>query len=55
VRWLVVSLPAADLTGHHSLADKHRQLVYETIEGLPWEVTEIQVGNELLFCIKITP
>ena len=54
-RWLVVSLPAADLTGHHSLADKHRQLVYETIEGLPWEVTEIQVGNELLFCIKITP
>ena len=55
VRWLVVSLPAADLTGHHSLADKHRQLVYETIEGLPWEVTEFQVGNELLFCIKITP
>ncbi|HNT53265.1 MAG TPA: hypothetical protein PKG95_01050 [Anaerolineaceae bacterium] len=55
VRWLVVSLPAADLTGHHSLVDKHRQLVHDTIQGLPWEVTELQVGNELLFCVKITP
>jgi 16S rRNA (guanine(1405)-N(7))-methyltransferase len=52
VRWLVVSLPATNLTGRFDLADRQRKLVYETLDGLDWPVTEILVGNELIFCIR---
>ena len=52
VRWLIVSLPASDLAGHHSLAEKHRQLVWDNLPGSDWPVTEIQVGNEIIFCIQ---
>lgn len=56
VHWLVVSLPASDLAGHHSLANQHRALVYNNLKGLSWPVTEVQVGNELIFCIhKASP
>ena len=51
VRWLLVSLPPSSLTGRHSLIDGHRQLVYHTIRGLPWQVTELLFDNELVFCI----
>jgi 16S rRNA (guanine(1405)-N(7))-methyltransferase len=52
VRWLVVSLPASNLTGRFDLADRQRKLVSETLSGLDWPVTEIQVGNELVFCLR---
>lgn len=52
VRWLVVSLPASNLTGRFNLADRQRKLVYETLSGLDWTVSEILVGNELIFCIR---
>ncbi len=52
VRWLVVSLPATNLSGRFDLADRQRKLVYETLTGLEWPVTEILVGNELVFCIR---
>jgi 16S rRNA (guanine(1405)-N(7))-methyltransferase len=52
VRWLVVSLPAASLTGRHDKTDQHRRLVYNTIAGLPWQVTEEQVGEEMVFIIE---
>lgn len=52
VRWLLVSLPSSSLTGRHDLADQHRRLVYTAIAGLPWQVTELLVGNEMVFCIK---
>lgn len=52
VRWLVVSLPASNLTGRFDLADRQRKLVNETLSGLDWPVTEILVGNELIFCIR---
>lgn len=52
VKWLLVSLPAASLTGRHDLAEGHRRLVYATLEGLDWPVTEIQIGNELVFCLR---
>jgi 16S rRNA (guanine(1405)-N(7))-methyltransferase len=48
---LVVTLPAVSLTGKHQLADQHRNLVYTTIGDLPWHVTELCVGTELIFCI----
>ncbi len=52
VRWLVVSLPASNLTGRFNLADRQRKLVNETLSGLDWPVTEILVGNEMVFCIR---
>jgi 16S rRNA (guanine(1405)-N(7))-methyltransferase len=52
VKWLLVSLPASSLTGRHNLADGQRKLVYGTIEGLGWNVEEVQVGNELVFIMK---
>ncbi len=52
VRWLVVSLPASNLTGRFDLADRQRKLVSETLAGLDWPVTEVLVGTELIFCIR---
>jgi hypothetical protein len=52
VRWLVVSLPAASLTGRHDKSDQHRRLVYNTIAGLPWQVIEEQIGEEMVFIIQ---
>lgn len=51
VRWLVVSLPASSLTGRHHLAEQQRRLVYGSLQGLPWEVNELLIGDELVFCI----
>ena len=48
---LVVTLPAVSLTGKHNLAEQHRSLIYTTIGDLPWHVTELCVGTELIFCI----
>ena len=48
---LVVTLPAVSLTGKHNLAEQHRSLIYSTIGDLPWHVTELCVGTELIFCI----
>jgi 16S rRNA (guanine(1405)-N(7))-methyltransferase len=52
VCWLVVSLPASNLTGRFDLADRQRKLVTETLAGLDWPVTEVLVGTELIFCIR---
>jgi len=52
VRWLVVSLPASNLTGRFDLADRQRKLVSDTLAGLNWPVTEVLVGTELIFCIR---
>lgn len=52
VQYLLVSLPAASLSGKHDLTEQHRRLVYETIQDLNWQVTEIPFKNELVFCIR---
>ena len=52
VRWLLVSLPITDLTGHHSLLERQRRLVYDTLDGLPWPVEEVLIGSEMVFCIR---
>jgi 16S rRNA (guanine(1405)-N(7))-methyltransferase len=51
VNLIAVSLPTEDLRGHHSLVSYHTQLIYTAIAGLPWELEQTQVGNELLFFI----
>ncbi len=52
VRWLLVSLPATDLSGHHSLIDRQRSLMSGILTGSNWPVEEILIGNELIFCIQ---
>ncbi len=49
---LLVSLPTANLTGSHSKLDQHRRLVYDAVEGLPWQVKELLFENEIVFCIR---
>ncbi len=49
---LVSSLPASDLSGHHSLEDYHTQLITKAAAGRGWDVEKIQVVNELLFVIR---
>lgn len=51
-RHLLVSLPTASLTGRHPKLDQHRRLVYDTIAGLDWQVHEIEIENEIVFCIE---
>lgn len=52
VKWLVVSLPARDLSGHHSLITLHTSLIHKAIQGQPWQLTTRQAGNELIFFIQ---
>jgi 16S rRNA (guanine(1405)-N(7))-methyltransferase len=51
-RWLLVSLPANSLTGRRDLAAHQRALVQRTLQGLDWPVTEMQIHDEMIFCIK---
>lgn len=52
VRTLVVSLPAASLSGQHNLSQQMRRLVDTTLSGLPWKVKVLLSGNEIIFCIQ---
>ena len=52
VHFLLVSLPAVSLTGRRNLVEKHRQLVHNTLAGKNWPVAEIEVQDEIVFCIK---
>ena len=52
VRWLLVSLPTKSLTGRRNLVDRQRRLVYESLKGLSWPVSELRFENELVFCIQ---
>ena len=51
VKTIVVSLPSSNLTGTHSMLEGQRILVERAVNGLGWKVTEILVGNEIIFCI----
>jgi len=51
-KWLLVSLPASDLKGHHSLVERQRKLINLVLTGFDWSFEELQVGNELVFCIR---
>lgn len=49
---IVISLPATDLRGHHSLLDYHNGLLEKIVSGLDVQVSQTQVGTELLYFIK---
>ncbi len=51
VRYLLVSLPTASLSGKHNLLAQQRRLVYETLRGQLWQVTELLFDGEIVFCI----
>jgi 16S rRNA (guanine(1405)-N(7))-methyltransferase len=51
VDWLLVSLPAENLTGKRNLVDRQRRLMASILAGQDWPVQEILIGNEMIFCI----
>ena len=51
VRFLIVSLPSANLSGSRSMLEGQRILVKQAIEGLSWTVEELLFETEIAFCI----
>ena len=51
VKTFILSLPAFDLKGHHSLESYHRHLVEKTIEAKNWVLESKLIGNEIIFFI----
>jgi 16S rRNA (guanine(1405)-N(7))-methyltransferase len=51
VDYLAVSLPTSDLSGNHSLADYHRELISRNIPSNKG-ISELQTENEILFIIE---
>ncbi len=52
VKHLLVSLPTRNLTGQHSLLERQRNLVGNTLQGLDWKVEELIFQDEIVFCIQ---
>lgn len=52
VRHVVITLPASDLRGHHSLLNYHNKLIEKWVTGLNVTVNQAQVGTELLYFIE---
>ncbi len=51
VRWIVVTLPAENLTARHQMRDRQRQLIQKAVEGRDWKIQEDEVGSEMIFFI----
>ncbi len=51
-RTIIVSMPAEDLAGKHSLENYHNRLIEEAIDGYGWDCAKVCVGNELIFVIE---
>jgi 16S rRNA (guanine(1405)-N(7))-methyltransferase len=52
VRWLVISFPSISTHGGRNLTDRYRDFMFQLIDGLPWQATEILFDGELVFCIE---
>jgi 16S rRNA (guanine(1405)-N(7))-methyltransferase len=52
VRHLLVSLPASSLSGQHDLVERQRHLIQTIVGDQPWQVIEMNFGNEMVFCIE---
>lgn len=50
--WLIISLPAHNLSGKHSLISKHRALIKKLLGDSPWTIEEISFSNEIVFCVQ---
>jgi len=51
VKTFILSLPAFDLKGHHTLESYHRHLVEKAIEAKNWGLESKLIGNEIIFFI----
>jgi 16S rRNA (guanine(1405)-N(7))-methyltransferase len=51
-RTFLVSLPAESLSGRFNLLDRQRALIESIVAGEGWPVSEIVVGNEVIFVIE---
>ncbi|PID85674.1 MAG: hypothetical protein CSA11_12115 [Chloroflexi bacterium] len=52
VHWLVISFPSVSTHGGRNLTARYRQFMFQLIDGLPWQATEIRFEGELVFCIE---
>lgn len=52
VRWLVISYPSISTHGGRNLTSRYRDFMFQLIDGLPWQATEILFDGELVFCIE---
>lgn len=50
-RWLIVTLPAENLTGQHQMRERQRRLIGEAVAGQNWDVLQFDVEKEMVFCI----
>jgi 16S rRNA (guanine(1405)-N(7))-methyltransferase len=51
VKFLVVSLPAQSIHSHHDFSQSYRTLFYKTLHDRSWPVTELTIGNEMIFIV----
>ncbi len=51
VEWLVVTLPAENLTGQHQMREREFGLVEKSTENLGWKTEEFEIADEMIFCI----
>lgn len=51
VRWIVATVPAHNLTGHHDLRDTNRRMMQGILGQRAWTVTEIEFPSELCLVI----
>lgn len=52
VEYIVVTLPAENLTGQHQMRERQRSLIEKNTEGCGWTVSESEVSGEMIFIIK---
>lgn len=52
VPWIIVTLPAYNLTAQHPMRDRQRALIEKTISGTGWKMEEKEIGGEMIFFIR---
>ncbi len=51
-RYIVLSFPTVSTHGGRNLTNRYREFMYQTIDGLDWQATELLFDGELVFCLK---
>ena len=52
VRWIVVTLPAYNLTAQHPMRERQRALIEKSVSGTSWMIEEREIGGEMIFFIR---
>lgn len=50
--WIVVTLPSENLTGQHQMRERQRMLIEKSVSGQQWDVSEDEIGSEMIFFIR---